>query len=210
MAVHVLPPPSTCREGTATGCPTARPSRRDFLAAAGFTALAGISAVAIAKPDRPAFASLAPAGDDAELVAIGREAAELIEQRKPREARWWALPRVTDPAEWKISGFSVQAHAIANAMEPIDERLEILTKRAMALRATCQEAMAAKARLIRHDIAISHMTDGKVDFETMEAHGRMAWSLFDDLPGALRHYFDLAWLALLPCASVEVLCAFSE
>ena len=71
MATHTLPPPGTRRGGIATGCPTAHPSRRDLISAAGFTALAGIAAVAIAKPDAEAVEVLPTAhGADARLIAL--------------------------------------------------------------------------------------------------------------------------------------------
>lgn len=51
MAVLPHTPPGTRRGGTATGCPVARPSRRELMAAAGMTALAGIAGISFAKPD---------------------------------------------------------------------------------------------------------------------------------------------------------------
>ncbi len=181
MAVHVLPPPGTCREGAATGCPSTRKSRRDVLGAAGFTALAGIAAVAIAKPD--AGAAAGPAAlhpDDAELIAIGREVAELIERRRPLEARWWALPTIDIPRTAGLPGAD-EPDAVAAAMEPIDNRLDELSDRVLELRATTREAWIAKARLIRHEITISNVSGGEIEFEGMPLSERITWSLLDDL-----------------------------
>ena len=182
MAGHVLSPPGICREGAATGCPSTRKSRRDVLGAAGFTALAGIAAVAIAKPD--ASAEAAPAAlypDDAELIAIGREAAELIERRKPLEARWWALPPMAGGARRRGTPSEREMNAVARAMEPIDARLDALTERALDLHATCRESLVAKALLVRHDMAISHAGRGQVDLDGMHSGERITWSLLDDL-----------------------------
>ena len=64
MATHTTTPPGECRGGTAPSC-------RELLSAAGFTALAGIAAVAIAKPDAQAVEVLPIAhGADAELIAL--------------------------------------------------------------------------------------------------------------------------------------------
>ena len=59
------------RQGVnATGCPIARPSRRDLLGAAGFTALTGIAVAAIARPDAQAVEGISPAsGGDVALIA---------------------------------------------------------------------------------------------------------------------------------------------
>ena len=153
-------------------------TRRDMMGAAGFTALAGIAAVAIAKPD--AQAAAAPTTDDAELVAIGREAADLLEQRKPLEARWWALSPATG-FRTKGGPDHDEMNAVSDAIQPIDERLEALSDRAMALRATTRNAWIAKARLIRHEIAINNVCSGVMDFEEMPFSERLAWSLVGDL-----------------------------
>ncbi len=181
MAVHVLPPPGTRREGTATGCPSTHKSRRDVLGGAGFTALAGIAAVAIARPD----ASLTPPPpalhpDDAELIAIGQEVVDLLEQRRPLEARWWALPTIVLPRTASLPGAD-KPDAVAAAMEPIDNRLEYLSDRVLELRATTHDAWIAKVRLIRHEIAISNVSGGEMEFEGMPLSERITWSLLDDL-----------------------------
>ena len=64
MATHTTTPPGESRGGVA-------PSRRELLSAAGFTALAGIAAVAIAKPDAQAVEVLPTARSaDAQLLAL--------------------------------------------------------------------------------------------------------------------------------------------
>ena len=155
-----------------TNTPTTR--RAMLGSAAGFTVLAGIAAATIAKPDTPAV-EVPPAsrGDDAELIAIGREAAALLDQRKLLAVQFWALP--AGPAKGD------ELEAVANAMEPIDGRLDALTNHAMTLRSTSRKAMAVKARLIGHDLYVCHAHGGEMAFEAMEPSQRLAWSLVEDL-----------------------------
>lgn len=68
MAVSANTSLGTRRGVTNTGCPAARPSRRDLMTAAGFSALTGIAALAIARPDAEA-AEVLPA-TDAKLIAL--------------------------------------------------------------------------------------------------------------------------------------------
>ena len=64
-------------------------TRRNLISAAGFTAMIGIAAMSIAKPDASAVKVLPTARtDDADLVATGLETVALTEQRKPLEERW--------------------------------------------------------------------------------------------------------------------------
>ena len=58
---------------------TARPMRRDLLGAVSFTALAGIAAVTIARPDMQNPTSPTLQANDAELIAIGRPDASLLD-----------------------------------------------------------------------------------------------------------------------------------
>lgn len=160
-----------------------RISRRDALGAVGFTALAGVAAAAVAKPDAQ-VAEVLPTThtDDAELIAIGREAANLIEQRKPLEARWWALPQDSGSRR-KETPEHVELHAVGDAMEPIDARLNELADRAMELRATTPKAWIAKARLVRREMEAEFVTNGAIDVDEMQPAGRLTWSLLDDLLG---------------------------
>ena len=153
-----------------------RATRRDLLGAGAFTALTGIAAAAIARPDNLSGMAATITPDDAELIAIGREAAVLLDQRKPLAAQFWALP--AGPAKGD------ELEAIANAMEPIDERMDVLIGRAVTLKASGREAMAAKARLIGYDIWCCHSQSGVLDPEDLGHYDRLTWSLVEDLVGA--------------------------
>ena len=147
-------------------------TRRHLIATAGALPLASLAFGA------GMAATVTP--DDAELIAIGREADALLTERKPLQARWWALPAWTLPG----SAEHAELNAIGDAIEPIDARLEVLGDRAMTLRATSRDAMAVKAKLIRHDLSVCHVHDRAVAFEAMEPSQRLAWSLVEDLVGA--------------------------
>ena len=162
----------------------ARPTRRSLLGAAGGTVLAGIGAITPGRPD--AQAAEVTRADDEALIVIGREAAALVERRKPLDVRWWALPPMAGVSR-KGTPSDVELHLVAEAMEPIDERLEALSDRMLELRATTRDAWIAKAVLIRHEIAINNTTregsGGKLALEAMPFTERLALSLIDDLLG---------------------------
>ena len=143
--------------------------------AAGFTVLAGIAAAAIAKPDNlSGMMPPVPSPNDAELIAIGREAAVLFDQRKPLAARWWTM-----------SAEHPDLEAVADAMRPIDERLDELTQQAYDLPASTRDGMAVKARLIQYQMRLIHNDEhGEVEFVSMDPGERLAWSLTEDLVGA--------------------------
>ena len=83
MATHTTTPPGNSRGGTA-------PSRRELLSAAGFTALAGIATVAIAKPDAQAAEVLPTAhGADAQLLALHDQFMGLQAQLDAIDAGEW-------------------------------------------------------------------------------------------------------------------------
>lgn len=147
----------------------------------GFTTLTGIATVAIAKPDaQPDEVLLAPQ-DDAELIAMGREAAALIEKRRPLEARWWAVPADSGRRDHSQRA---ELHAVSEAMQPIDDRLFEMSDRSVVLRASSREAMIAKAHLLHHEMEVVHVTGGALDIEMFESHERLAWSMIEDLLGA--------------------------
>ena len=157
-------------------------TRRVMMGNAGMAALAAIAAVAITAPDAPAVAVLpTPRGDDAELVAIGRETAAVLDQRKPLDVRWWGLP---PDASKRGTASNIELMAVADALEPIDNRLQQLSDRMLELRATTREAWIAKARLIRREIESCNVTEGVIDFDGMPDSERLAWSLAEDLLGA--------------------------
>ena len=172
MATPIDTPSGTRRAVTA-------PSRRELMSAAGFTALAGIAAAAIAAPDTAPVEALPT--DDAELIAIGREAAALVEQRRPLEARWWALPKGC--GRLKGSPGHVELTAVSDAMTPLDDRLSELADQAIELRATTPDGWIAKAHLIRHEMEVEYVTDGVVELDMMQPHDRVMWSLLGDLVG---------------------------
>ena len=159
---------------------TARPTRRSLLVRAGGLVLAGVAAVAVARPDAAPVEVLS--ADDAELIAIGREAAALIEQYRPLEARWWALPQGSGSSR-KGTQEHVEFHAAADAMAPIDARLNKLADRVMELRATTRETWIVKARLIRREMQTEFVTNGAIELDEMQPSGRLTWSLLDDLLG---------------------------
>ena len=155
-------------------------TRRALMGNAGVAALA---TVLITTPNAQAIepVSVNP-HPDAELIAIGREAADLIEQRKPLEVRWWALPRDSGSRR-KGTPEQVELHAVGDAMEPIDARLDELADRAMELRATTREGWIAKARLIRREMQTECVTEGAIEVDEMQPSGRLTRSLLDDLLG---------------------------
>lgn len=173
MATRTPTPPGTRRGGTV-------PSRRDLLSAGIFTGLTGIGIAAFAKPDtEPAKgAHRERPSSDAQLIAIGREVATLLDQRKPLEAQWWALPSDTrshTPDQART------LNAVSEALQPIDDRLDELIDCAIPLRAGGLSAMSAKAMLIRYEMEISHVTEGEMDLGGLEPHERVMWSLLADL-----------------------------
>lgn len=140
----------------------------------------GVAAAAITSLSGSAGTQPAPATEDAKLIAIGREAADLIEQRKPLEARYWALPSTSGRED---SPHQAELHVVSDAMQPIDERLDDLTDRALDLSATTREGMAAKAHLIRYEMRIYHTTGGQMDLAELDFHDRLTWTLLHDLLG---------------------------
>ncbi|NPD68299.1 hypothetical protein HN018_19330 [Lichenicola cladoniae] len=160
----------------------ARTTRRDLLGAGvgTFTFLTGIAAVANAKPDTQAGEAVPTPRDDAELIIIGREAADLIEKRRPLEARWWALPADTRQYD---NAQRAELYAVSEAMQPIDDRLSELSDRSVVLRAFSRAAMIAKAHLIRHEMEVVHVTAGVLDPEMFDPHEAIVWSLLEDLLG---------------------------
>ena len=149
-------------------------TRRALMGNAGMAALAGIAGAAIVMPDKLSGMMPSAPSPDAELIAIGREANALLEQRRPLAARWWTMSERHPDLE-----------AVANAMEPIDERLDDLTQRARELPATTREGMGVKGRLIQHQLRLIHNDDeGAVEFVSMDPGARLAWSLAEDLLGA--------------------------
>lgn len=159
-----------------------RTTRRDLLGAGvgTFTFLTGIGAIAIAKPDAQAVEVLPAPRDDAELIIIGREAVALIEDRRPLEARWWALPAGTRQYD---NAQREELTAVSEAVLPIDDRLSELSDRAVVLRASSREAMIAKAHLLRHEMEVVHVTAGVLDTEMFDPHEATVWSLLEDLLG---------------------------
>ena len=152
-----------------------RTTRRDLLGAAGGSALAGIATVAVAKPDLPP--------PDAELIAIGCEAAALLDQRKPLDARWWAIPQCAGGRRAKGSPEAREVDAIAAALEPIDSRLDELQDRALLLPATTREGMAVKALLIRHELRLNYTFHGHLDLDALDPGQQLTLTLLDDLLG---------------------------
>lgn len=114
MATRILPPPGTCRGGTATGCPSARPSRREMLSAAGFTVLSGIAAVSMAKPD-PEAAKMLPTrtGQDAELIAIADRFMALQARVDSVDAREW------DATDSELSDIVCEQADLLEEMHPL-------------------------------------------------------------------------------------------
>ena len=152
-----------------------RLTRRGLFHTTGCTTLAGLAAAVVGSEARAMETMPATDQPDAELIAIGHEATDLIEQRKPLEARWWAIPK---PSSGRFSpAANLEAEAVSDALQPIDKRLEALSDRAIDLQAITHEGRAAKARLIRHEIRICNVTEGRLDLEEMAFVERMTWSL---------------------------------
>ena len=155
-------------------------SRRAVLSASATAALASIAGAAATLPSIAAAEAAQGAHPDAELIAIGREAASLIEQRKPLEARWWALPAEhCDPDSFHAA----ESDAVCAAMRPIDNRLDDLLGRALELPAATPEGMAAKAHLIRYEMRIHNSFRGDMDLSELDQHEQLVWALLHDLLG---------------------------
>ena len=144
-------------------------TRRDIMGGIGGAGLVAIAAAAFAKPEtaesRVAKLATLP---DAELIAIGRKAAPMIVRDGELSDQFFAL-EPTDPA----------LTAIADQMTPLDERLEQLIDAASELPATTQAGRAVKAMLLRWIMRPCKGWD-----YTNEPHGRLAWSITDDLIGS--------------------------
>ena len=165
MATHTLPPPGNSRGGTATGCPTSRPSRRDLLGAAGFTALAGIAAVAIATPDAAAVEH----GADAALIALCNRFADLERQKLASYGR--------DPR-----GISYEQEKAIDDRErqPIWAEQEDLVASIIDARATTLDGFRARARAL-----VVYDQQGWKDEEISSGPwpGGMCFALVRDLVG---------------------------
>ena len=72
---------------------------------------------------------------------------------------------------------------MAEALEPIDNRLNELVDRAIEFRATAREACSAKAHLIRREMKTGFVTDGVIEVNELQPASRLTWSLLEDLLG---------------------------
>ena len=119
-----------------------------------------------------AAASMPAPQPDAELIAIGAEAAPLIVEHERLGALWWATP-ADDEHRGAIS-------ALGKQTEPVANRLFELTNRSMALPATTLAGAKVKAMLIQDVLRVEHETHGgMLEFETSGAEA--VWSLVTDL-----------------------------
>ncbi len=171
MAVSPNTPPGLRRGGIVIGCPPARPSRRELLSAAGFTTLAGIAAVAIAKPDAQAVEVLPTThGADAALIALCD--------------RFTSLEQAID-ASYEAGAGRGQTMAEEDAVEqaerdPLRRQQAKLLPQIVDARATTLDGFRARARAI--------MTYDKEGLKRQEINsgpvpGGMAWALVRDLVG---------------------------
>ena len=95
---------------------------------------------------------------DAVLIAIAKEAAPLIAEYSRLSDQWFAL-RGTDAAELERLG---------NAMDPIHDRLEVLTDQAVEQPATTLAGFASKAALLRHGLLLYARTAEGIRFDGSE------------------------------------------
>lgn len=158
MAADILPPLGTHRGGAATGLP----SRRAVLEASLFTALTGIAAVTIAKPDAQAVEVTATPHADAELLAL------CIEQ----ERAWkHAEDLVTHLGDLYGAHLPDEAYEQEGAAFRAD--LDLQTQIA-ALPAQTLAGLAAKARVLQHRLGYTRAPDPG-------ASDGLVWSLTADL-----------------------------
>jgi hypothetical protein len=141
-------------------------TRRALALGVGAFASVGLTAGAAATVADAALPSPHP---DAELIAMGREAAPLIAEAERLAAQWFALPPGPNP----------DLHRIAAAEEPIVNRLEELFDRALELPAITHDGLRAKAILVQHEMRTQNRVDGELVFDGAGSEG--AWALIDDL-----------------------------
>jgi hypothetical protein len=145
--------------------PNTTPTRRSALGFSAAAIVAGLTVPALAiPPTRP--------NPDAELVAIGREAATLVDEFNRCSAAFFTLPD-GDPT-------LVRA---ADAGDPSFFRLEELVTQVTPLRATTLIGLAAKAILLRHLIILEFGTGGVFVSDDTPLTDLM-WSLTYDLAGS--------------------------
>ena len=154
MATHTLPPPGGRRGVTV-------PSRRDLLGAGAFTALAGIAAVAIAKPDTRVGAALPAPHQDAELIALGERFLDL--ERQVRINHRTLLE--DEPCD--------------AANEPLEAEQKAILGRMHGLRATTLEAHRMRARVAFAFSPELKEEGGPGDYNNQQ----MIWLLVRDLVG---------------------------
>ena len=117
---------------------------------------------------------LASAGDpDAELIAIGREAAPLVAEFDRSTAVFFALPD-GDPA----------IEEVARAGDRPFDRLSELAVQAATLRAATLNGLAAKAILLRH-LMLTEFGERHVFVSDETDLTDLTWSLVCDLAGSV-------------------------
>lgn len=141
-------------------------TRRDMMSAAGFTALAGIAAVAIAKPDAQA---VEPQGADADLIAL---CDRFIELERQKLASYGRDPRGISPAEERAIDDKER--------QPIWREQEELVAAMVEARATTLDGFRARARAL-----VVYDQQGWADEEISHGQfpGGMNFALVRDLVG---------------------------
>lgn len=136
-------------------------TRRGFLAGA-----AGMAAATVP------LAAQAGVHPDAELIAIGQEAAPLAAKFRANAAAFFAL-----------GAGHPDLQRVADLNDAPCERLDELVARAMQLRASSLEGCAAKAVLLRHTMLMEF--GERMDFLS-DGRGMtgLSWSLVNDLLGS--------------------------
>ena len=141
--------------------------RRDFLTAAGFTALAGVAAASIALPDQVTASAITTSSGDAELIALC--------------GRFNELERL---CEATYDGVSIEAEEAAEAhREPWKVEQEDLLDRIIPLQATTLDGFRARARMWA-------LWDGELKKDGEQSsywEDRMAWALVRDLIAEADH-----------------------
>jgi len=109
-----------------------------------------------------------PPHPDAELIAIGHEAAGLSEEYERHIVAYFALPKD-----------SPDLQRVSELADPAYDRLQVLFDRAADVEAKTIRGVAAKARLLRHELLTSYRVDG--EFVPDNPAIALALSLADNL-----------------------------
>jgi hypothetical protein len=142
------------------------PARRAFMTGTAYATIAALGAAGVLYTK----ADAATPHPDAELIAIGQEAAPLIAEYRAIYARFFALPH----------GHPDHG-TIADEGDAPSERIAVLLTRANELRATTVAGARAKALLAADDIFWQHAGGGVLEVDQFDEGELLVWGLVTDL-----------------------------